>query len=79
MPDESESKSLPTSLRVGTFQTALAFPYDLFNCLVLDLGTSTHSMGGILTLILNVVRVALSPVNTGFSICHRPVRVGVGS
>lgn len=57
----------------------MAFPYDLFNCLVLELGTSTHSRGGIFTLSLNVVRLALSPVNTGFSICHRPVRVGVGS
>lgn len=77
--DESDSKSSTARLRVGTFQTALAFPYKLFNCLVLEPGTSTRFRGGNLTLSLNVVRVALSPVYTGFSICHRPVRVGVGS
>ena len=76
---ESESKSSLFRLRVEHFQTPLAFTYDLFNCLVLELGTSTHFRGGIFTLTLNLVRVALSPVNTGFSIRHRPVRVGVGS
>jgi len=38
---ENESHASPM-LYLGTFLTALVFPYSLFNCEVAELGTGTH-------------------------------------